>query len=83
VVEQLLNRKTLRGQTYYLVRWPGQGHDLAASEDSWEPAEHLAHCPERVAEYAAACGRRPPKPRNPLTPDWPDRRRFRGRPRPP
>jgi transposase InsO family protein len=55
VVEQLLNRKTLRGRTYYLVRW--QGHDSA--EDSWEPAEHLAHCPERVAEYEAAAPRRP------------------------
>ena len=55
VVEQLLNRKTLRGRTYYLVRW--QGHTSAS--DSWEPAEHLAHCPERVAEYEAAAPRRP------------------------
>jgi hypothetical protein len=54
-VEQLLNRKVLRGRTYYLVRW--QGHDSA--DDSWEPAEHLAHCPERVAEYEAAAPRRP------------------------
>ena len=44
VVEQLLNRKTLRGRTYYLVRW--QGHTSAAN--SWEPAEHLVHCPERA-----------------------------------
>ena len=55
VVEQLLNRKTLRGRTYYLVRW--QGH--ASATDSWEPVEHLAHCPERVAEYEAAAPRRP------------------------
>jgi hypothetical protein len=57
VVEQLLNRKTLpgRGRTYYLVQW--QGHDSA--EDSWEPAEHLAHCPELVAEYAAAAPSHP------------------------
>ena len=55
VVEQLLNRKTLRGRTYYLVRW--QGH--ASADDSWEPVEHLAHCPERVAEYEAAAPRRP------------------------
>ncbi len=27
VVEQLLNRKSIRGRTYYLVRW--QGHDAA------------------------------------------------------
>ena len=55
VVEQLLNRKSIRGRTYYLVRW--QGHDSA--DDSWEPEEHLAHCPERVAEYEAAAPRRP------------------------
>jgi len=55
VVEQLLNRRTLRGRTYYLVRW--QGH--ASADDSWEPAEHLVHCPERVAEYEAAAPRRP------------------------
>jgi hypothetical protein len=55
VVEQLLNRKTLRGRTFYLVRW--QGH--ASADDSWEPVEHLVHCPERVAEYEAAAPRRP------------------------
>ena len=55
VVEQLLNRKTLRGRTYYLVRWQG----YASADDSWEPVEHLAHCPERVAEYEAAAPRRP------------------------
>ena len=37
------------------MRW--QGHASAA--DSWEPAEHLANCPERVAEYEAAAPRRP------------------------
>jgi hypothetical protein len=59
VVEQLLNRKILRGRTYYLVRWQPEGHDSA--DDSWEPVEHLAHCPERVAEYEAAAppSRRP------------------------
>ena len=54
-MEQLLNRKTVRGRTYYLVLW--QGHASAA--DSWEPAEHLANCQERVAEYEAAAPRRP------------------------
>ena len=37
------------------MRW--QGHSSA--DDSWEPVEHLAHCPERVAEYEAAPPRRP------------------------
>ena len=47
---ELLNSKTVRGRTYYLVLW--QGHASAA--DSWEPAEHLANCQERVAKYEAA-----------------------------
>ena len=55
VVEQLLNRKTVHGRTYYLVRW--QGHASAA--DSWEPAEHLTNCQERVAEYEATAPRHP------------------------
>ena len=55
VVEQLLNSKMVRCQTYYLVLW--QGHASAA--DLWEPAEHLANCPERVAEYKAAAPRSP------------------------
>ncbi len=36
VVEQLLNRRTIRGRTHYLARW--QGQDPTA--DSWEPVEH-------------------------------------------
>ena len=55
VVEQLLNRRKFHGRTHYLVRW--QGHDSTA--DSWEPAEHLTNCPERIAEYEAAAPRRP------------------------
>ena len=55
VVEQLLNRKSVRGRTYYLVRWLGH----PSADDSWEPAEHLVHCPERVAEYEEAAPRRP------------------------
>ena len=54
-MEQLLNRKTLRGRTYYLVRW--QGH--ASADDSWDPMEHLTHCLERVAKYEAAAPLRP------------------------
>ena len=54
MVEQLFNGKTVRGRTYYLVRW--QGHASAA--DSWEPTEQLANCQEWVAEYEAAAPRR-------------------------
>ena len=56
VVEQLLNRKTPRGRTYYLVRRQGR----FSADDSWEPMERLAPFPERIAEYEAAATRRPP-----------------------
>jgi hypothetical protein len=54
-VELLLNRKTQRGVTRYLVRW--RGHTSAA--DEWLRVEELAHCPEKVAEYDAGPGARP------------------------
>ena len=68
VVEQLLNRKAIRGRTHYLVRW--QGHD--SKDDSWEPVEHLTNCPERIAEYEAASstrrkGRRAAVPADPTS----------------
>ncbi len=53
-VELLLNRKTTRGVTRYLVRW--RGHTSA--DDEWLRAEELLHCPEKVAEYAAPRRRR-------------------------
>ena len=53
-VEQLLNRRTVRGVTRYLVRW--RGHTSA--DDEWLRLEELAHCPEKVAEYDAAAPRR-------------------------
>ena len=53
-VELLLNRRTIRGVTRYLVRW--RGH--ASPEDQWLRKEELTHCPERVAEYNAAASRR-------------------------
>jgi hypothetical protein len=53
-VELLLNRRTVRGVTRYLVRW--RGHKSA--DDEWLRLEELAHCPEKVAEYDAAAPRR-------------------------
>ena len=53
-VELLLNKRVVRGRTEYLVRW--RGYD--AVEDLWEPLEHLANCPERVAEFEALAPRR-------------------------
>ena len=45
-VELLLNRRTVRGVTRYLVRW--RGH--ASADDEWLLLEELAHCQEKVAE---------------------------------
>jgi hypothetical protein len=53
-VELLLNRRTVRGVTSYLVRW--RGH--ASADDEWLRLEELAHCPAKVAEYDAAAPRR-------------------------
>jgi hypothetical protein len=54
-VELLLNRKTTRRVTRYLVRW--RGHTSA--DDEWLRVEELAHCPEKVAEYEAGPAARP------------------------
>ena len=53
-VELLLNRRTVRGVTRYLVRW--QGHTSA--DDEWLRLEELTRCPEKVAEYDAVAPRR-------------------------
>ena len=53
-VELLLNRRTVRGVTRYLVR--RRGH--ASSDDEWLRVEELSHCPEKVAEYDAGAPRR-------------------------
>ena len=55
--ELLLNRRTVRDVTRYLVRW--RGH--ASADDEWLLLEELEHCPqqcpEKVAEYDAAAPR--------------------------
>ena len=53
-VEQLLNRKTSRGVTRYLVRF--RGH--TSEGDEWVRAEELGNCQERVAEYEAIAPQR-------------------------
>jgi hypothetical protein len=53
-VELLLNRKTKRGVTRYLVQWRG----YTSADEAWLRAEELLHCPEKVAEYDAAAPRR-------------------------
>ena len=54
-VELLLNCKTVRGVTRYLVRW--RGHTSA--DNSWLRVDELAqaHCAEKVAECDAAAPR--------------------------
>jgi hypothetical protein len=53
-VELLLNRKTSRGVTRYLVRW----HGHTSADDEWLRAEDLLRCPEKVAEYEASLAAR-------------------------
>ena len=53
-VELLLNCKTVRGVTHYLVRW--RGHTSA--DDSLLRLDGQAHCAEKVAEHDAAAPRR-------------------------
>ncbi len=49
-VELLLNRKSKRGVTHYLVQW--RGHTSA--DDEWIRAEELLYCQEKVAEFEAS-----------------------------
>ena len=60
VVEQHLNRKTLRVRgragTCNLILWRG---GCTPAADLWESVKHPATFPEQVAEYEAAAARHP------------------------
>jgi hypothetical protein len=50
VVERILDHQQRNGKTEYLIKWENCGHE----ENTWEPIEHLIHCPELLREYLAA-----------------------------
>jgi hypothetical protein len=46
-VETILDKRTLKGKTQYLIKWIGYPlHDA-----TWEPANHLKNAKEKVKEY--------------------------------
>lgn len=46
-VERIAGKKTLAGETLYLLKWLG----VPDEESTWEPLEHLAGCMELVHQY--------------------------------
>jgi len=46
-VEQILNKKKVRGKDKYLVRWKG----FTAELDTWEERENLENAKEAVEEF--------------------------------
>jgi hypothetical protein len=54
-VEQILDSRVHYNRLQYFVDWKG----YSPEERTWEPAAHLTHAPELVAEYHRAFPRRP------------------------
>ncbi|XP_078735834.1 uncharacterized protein LOC144949695 isoform X1 [Lampetra fluviatilis] len=48
-VEAILDWRVRRGRAEYLVKWSGYG----AEENTWEPPENLANCPELLSNFRA------------------------------
>ena len=49
-VESILDKKIIRNQVYYLVKWKGYGEH----EASWEPLINLTHSQEIIREFEKA-----------------------------
>jgi hypothetical protein len=45
-VERIIDKRTSKGITEYLIKWKGYGDE----QNSWEPTNNL-NCPEKVREY--------------------------------
>ncbi|EGT31715.1 hypothetical protein CAEBREN_00492 [Caenorhabditis brenneri] len=46
IVEKILDKKTVKGKAFFLIKWDGYDE----SENSWEPEENLA-CPTLLEEF--------------------------------
>ena len=46
-MEQILNKRKVRGKDKYLVRWKG----FMAESDTWEGRENLENAEEAIAEF--------------------------------
>ena len=53
-VEKILDKKTTKGITKYLIKWNGYNE----SDSTWEPLHHLTFIKEMVDEYEERGGRR-------------------------
>jgi hypothetical protein len=48
-VERIMDKRKVRNTTQYLVKWAG----YPEYDATWEPAKHLAHCPDIVKDFEA------------------------------
>lgn len=46
-VEQIIDQKIIDGQTHFLVKWIGYGHE----ENTWEPLRHMANSKDKIKEW--------------------------------
>ena len=54
-VEDILNSRHYRGQLQYYIKWA----NCPDSDNSWEPADHVAHAPLMLERFHAANPQRP------------------------
>jgi len=52
-VESILDKRIVKGQTKYLIRWKGWPEDY----NKWEPEEHLEGAPDLLREFNASVAR--------------------------
>jgi len=74
-VEEVLDSRLTRNCLFYLVKWK----NCPISENSWEPASHLANCKDLVTSFHSQYPDKPSAPLPPQRPDQPKRKRRKRR----